>query len=747
MKTLNRFRTITFSLIAFVFLIFTASCEFSPSADNSDSPANKAASTGNYRIVGYMPDWQGDIYAVQYSKLTHVCYAFLQANSNGSLDMSGVTISSLQELTSLAHANGTKVLISLGGWSNGAALTSAMNSSSSRSALATNCLNFISQYGLDGFDFDWEGPENTTQGGYYSSFMQTMYNALHPQGKLTTTAIALWYGDNIPASSFAYMDFANLMAYDDDGENHSTYDCAVSHMEYWISRGLPASKCVLGVPFYGYQGTNRSGGEVAYNTICANDSNAHNSDYSNGIGYNGIPTIQAKTNYVVNMNAGGIMIWELSEDASGSKSLLSAIYSILSGTSPTTYTITASAGSNGSISPSGAVSVSKGANKSFSITPNSSSYTIDYVTVDGTNVGAVSSYTFSNVTADHSINAVFKQNSGTQYTITASAGSNGSITPSGSVLVNKNANQTFTITPASGYVINSLVVDGTSVAVSTSYTFSNVISNHSINATFTQNSGGCSLPAWSATSVYTNGDKVHYNGHDWQAGWWTQGDVPGAGGEWGVWRDLGVCTGGTITQYTITATAGANGSISPSGSITVNDGASQTFSFSPSSGYEVAAVTVNGSIVTTATSYTFANVKANQTINVTFKAVTVTQYTITASAGSNGTISDAGAVKVNSGASKTYTFTPASGYIVATVTVDGTAVPTASSYTFTNVKANHTISVSFSASGVAAWQSGVLYNAGDQVTYGGFTWKNVLTHTSNEAWYPGAPGLWFWEKL
>ena len=73
---------------------------------------------------------------------------------------------------------------------------------------------------------------------------------------------------------------------------------------------------------------------------------------------------------------------------------------------PTTHTITATAGTGGSISPSGAVTVNNGENKTFTITP-ASGYAISDVKVDGASVGAVSSYTFSNVTANHTIHASF----------------------------------------------------------------------------------------------------------------------------------------------------------------------------------------------------------------------------------------------------------------------------------------------------------------------------------------------------
>jgi len=51
----------------------------------------------------------------------------------------------------------------------------------------------------------------------------------------------------------------------------------------------------------------------------------------------------------------------------------------------------------------------------------------------------------------------------------------------------------------------------------------------------------CTGPTWSSTAVYTNGMVVTYNGHSYTAKWWTQNEVPGTTGEWGVWVDNGVC--------------------------------------------------------------------------------------------------------------------------------------------------------------------------------------------------------------
>ena len=221
-------------------------------------------------------------------------------------------------------------------------------------------------------------------------------------------------------------------------------------------------------------------------------------------------------------------------------------------------TITASAGGGGTISPSGVVSVIYGANQSFTITPNTGYHVAD-VLVDGSSAGAVTSYTFNSVTANHTISASFAINT---YTITASAGSNGTISPSGNVSVNYGANQSFTITPSTGYHVASVLVDGSSAGAVTSYAFNSVTANHTISASF------------------------------------------------------------AINTYTITASAGSNGTISPSGSVSVNYGADTTFTITPNTNYQVDSLLIDATKVDTTRSYTFHNVTANHSISVWFGTVT-----------------------------------------------------------------------------------------------------------------------------
>ena len=142
-------------------------------------------------------------------------------------------------------------------------------------------------------------------------------------------------------------------------------------------------------------------------------------------------------------------------------------------------TITATAGPDGSISPFGALKVPVGANKVFMMTPNPG-FVIKDVQVDGGSVGPVESYTFTNVTADHSITAMFSLFA----EITVSAGPHGTISPAGVVKVALGNSQVFTITPDTGYAIKDVLVDNVSVGSVESYTFTNVTVPHQISASF-----------------------------------------------------------------------------------------------------------------------------------------------------------------------------------------------------------------------------------------------------------------------
>lgn len=299
----------------------------------AESHADAVVLPNNFKSVGYMPSWAGNVNSVQYGKLTHINYAFVLPNANGSLQAVD-NPSKLSSLVSLGHANNVKVSIAIGGWNDGndSAFESLAANSGTRTTFVNNIVNFVNQYNLDGVDIDWEYPDPGTSGNNYTALMSQLSSAMHSRGKLLTAAVVSEGGtaNGVQPAVFGYVDWLNIMAYD-GGSPHANYDWSINSVNFWKGRGLPAGKAVLGVPFYSRPGY------FTYSALVAMDPANANRDCTTAGGaqqcYNGIPTIKRKTQWAL-ANAGGMMNWELSQDTSGSTSLVSAIYDTVMGGQP-----------------------------------------------------------------------------------------------------------------------------------------------------------------------------------------------------------------------------------------------------------------------------------------------------------------------------------------------------------------------------------------------------------------------------
>ncbi|QQR07494.1 S-layer homology domain-containing protein [Flavonifractor plautii] len=256
--------------------------------------------------------------------------------------------------------------------------------------------------------------------------------------------------------------------------------------------------------------------------------------------------------------------------------------------------------------------------------------------------------------------------------ITSSAGENGSIAPEGKVYVPAGRSQKFDFTPGTGYAVDRVTIDGTAYVNNgvnllpgmdtwekwESYTFADVREDHTISVTFGEdtnnnnvpdanegtvtltydaNSGEGSAPApqsakkWTAVTVAEN--TFTRSGYSF-AGWNTQADGSGedyAAGDafqltgqnavlYAQWSYNGGGSTGTA-RYTIEASAGHGGGISPDGRVRVSRGSDKTFRITPDAGYEIADVLVDGESIGAVSRYTFETVRKNHTIEAEFRAV------------------------------------------------------------------------------------------------------------------------------
>ena len=246
-------------------------------------------------------------------------------------------------------------------------------------------------------------------------------------------------------------------------------------------------------------------------------------------------------------------------------------------------------------------------------------------------------------------NPFYVDDTSAKYSVTASAGANGSISPAGATTYLKRTAVAYTITPNSGYYIQDVSVDGTSVGSVKSYTFDPLYANHTIAATF-----AASAPSYTVTSSASTG-------------------------------------GGTV---------------SPAGAVSVHQGEARTFSITPNSG-NLATLMVDGQPMGQRKSFTFSDVRTNHKLSAAFTCV------LNAQAGYGGTISPNGTTLATYGANRTFTIAPLAGYTVSKVMVDGANVGAVTSYTFSNLTSSHTITASFTGPGGAGsvpQQSQILFS-------------------------------------
>lgn len=404
------------------------------------------------------------------------------------------------------------------------------------------------------------------------------------------------------------------------------------------------------------------------------------------------------------------------------------------------YTVTATAGTHGTIAPAGPTDVSYGDSLSFTLTPDTG-YHVAGLTVDGGSVGAPATYVLHGISADHNVVASFSIN---VYTITPAAGQHGTISPSSPVNVDHGADTTFTMNPDAGYHVDSILVDGVLIGNGLTHTFTNVTGNHSIRAVFaintytlTVNASNGSVAKNPDQPLYDHGTSVQltptaaagYHFVDWS------GDASGNANPLTVVMDGNktITANFAVNTYTLTITAN-NGSVGKNPDQPNYDhGSVVALTATPNPGYHFVDWTGDASGASDPLNLTMdgnKNVTANFAINL---------YAIMATAGANGSISPADTTHVPHGGGQSYLFSPAAGYHVAQVLVDGNPVDSLSGYTFSNVTGDHTISVAFALNqytlNVNVVGAGTVDKNPNQPTYGH---GSTVTLTANPS-----PGLHF----
>ncbi|HWZ21435.1 MAG TPA: glycosyl hydrolase family 18 protein, partial [Cytophagaceae bacterium] len=315
------------------------------------------------KIVGYLPSYRNPSSTfIQYSKMTHVLYAFINPNANG--DLVGVNtvntgnanfdFSMNNFIVAKSNCypivpNGPKLIISVGGADAGNAraanLSSVCGNATSRGKFVSQIVSFALTNNLAGIDIDWEFPTDATARTNHQQVLADLRAAINassnPNLRLGITIGGETVGSPnhtqyINTGALTYVDDFNIMAYDlpisYNANNHSDLSNMATMIANWTAFGVPKSKMVLGVPFYGRTpGRASTGGEYNVFTSALSGTaltNAFTTDGpTGGFYYNGKTTLEAKVDLIISTNCGqGVMIWDVGQDRTDAYSLLTVLY-------------------------------------------------------------------------------------------------------------------------------------------------------------------------------------------------------------------------------------------------------------------------------------------------------------------------------------------------------------------------------------------------------------------------------------
>ena len=311
-------------------------------------------------FIGYFPDWGKwhkpayTVDKVPYEKLTHVLWSFITPNADGTLHGDAADDpSALDSMVTLAHAVGTKVIVSLGGGGQSDKFAPVAKDSTLRNKFIVNLVDYVKAHNLDGLDMDWEWEYNPVPEAdtiAYNKLLTELREAL-PKDKSLSAALpcSRYYGKWFtPEVLIKNLDWFGFMTYDMTGdwdekalfdsplyphEGYTTWSWQET-FDYWSKRGVPAEKMVFGIPSFGFQfegatgpGSNFTKGKtksLSYAQIVKNtDWEIHFDSVSvepYAVSANSYTTYEdphsaaIKSRWVKDNGYAGIMVWEVSHD-------------------------------------------------------------------------------------------------------------------------------------------------------------------------------------------------------------------------------------------------------------------------------------------------------------------------------------------------------------------------------------------------------------------------------------------------
>ncbi|MEZ6189881.1 MAG: glycoside hydrolase family 18 protein [Phycisphaerales bacterium] len=340
-------------------------------------------------LLAYLPAWVDSTPdQVPLDKLTHICHAFIKADTQGHLIPERAMPN--RPLIDAAHKHGVKVLISVGGSESDAFLAPVAADPAKLDLFVHELIDYVKSNDYDGIDLDWEFPNSEASAQGLIRMIALLRQSIDKleadtaRDYLLTRAVGgAWAYTYIPTEVFRdNFDFLNVMCYDCTGPwaelagHHSPLTASIEGakhnvataeqtLKHWRDeRGLPTSMLVMGLPAYGrgFRGVEMFGtvekNSDAHTTYTYADLDRKMAegwtvkrmdngapwlvapDGSEIVGFDDPESIRMKTRWAVGKGLAGVFFWEATQDrlTDNTHPLIEAAAEIIESTEPSRET-------------------------------------------------------------------------------------------------------------------------------------------------------------------------------------------------------------------------------------------------------------------------------------------------------------------------------------------------------------------------------------------------------------------------
>eukprot|EP01060_Flectonema_neradi_P022702 TRINITY_DN30937_c0_g1_i1.p1 TRINITY_DN30937_c0_g1~~TRINITY_DN30937_c0_g1_i1.p1 ORF type:complete len:337 (+),score=42.46 TRINITY_DN30937_c0_g1_i1:67-1077(+) len=276
-------------------------------------------------VLGYLPEWrylQWPEFEQKYrwkalgKHVTHLIIFSIEVGANG--DFAAMDRFPPKHILQRAHEarseTGMKLMICFGGNSRTNGFPQVVKTKKSRAVFLKNLKKLLTDYSLDGVDYNWEYPKTESDWRGLSDLIKETRTELDPQTVITMAYYPDGKQEEIieKTNIHKHVDYMNIMSYDQPGK-HSTFEFGKRSVDGGVAK-LPASKLAMGLPFYARNV--ETGDWTTYEDLWNQRGPLRPTRNAVGKNYfNGREMIKKKVRYAQDMNLGALMIWEVGQDA------------------------------------------------------------------------------------------------------------------------------------------------------------------------------------------------------------------------------------------------------------------------------------------------------------------------------------------------------------------------------------------------------------------------------------------------